>query len=261
LQAGDRVNVSGLTFTSQQQIAKQLASPAEIHFASNVFFTTAPRQLYNVWLNSCTNVHLYGGDLKQPNGSGFWMKDCQGCLWHDFYVHDCGGTGWLQTSVDRTSSNLSIFGESTNNAQDFTLDNHQEAGSGLHAGYVGGFFQNVYWSENVRVGLYAHQQPGGAGLECGPYFRNSEVYVKGQDLTFVAQIQTGGNAIQFYGACQNIIAQTECDNVARAVDLQLWAEATSINVNHGRVSNYRKPDPYEDYPGTSQISYTDCTTS
>jgi hypothetical protein len=161
------------------------------------------------------------------------------------------------TGITRDNTGLVLVGESTDNGHDLTLDNHAEKGSGLHGGYVGAFPGGAArWTQGVFV-LDVHDQPTGAGLECGPYLRDSSVFVKAKNLTFEPVSQTGGNAIQLYGACSNVTAQVEADNVRRAVDLQLWAEATGNRVTHGRIINARLPDPYEADPA-GRVVYTDC---
>jgi hypothetical protein len=211
LQPGDLVRATApFTVSGETIISRQLSSWAVVDLGSFVTFEyPGGKNFPAVYLDNPTHIRIYGGIVTTDRAGGACISShgMQDILWWGFYVHDCGGTGVGLSPVPQDGSPIvdnDLQGEITRCGLNLAWDPHAEKGSGLHAVNLddnGGFA----FSGN-RFAFYIHDQPSGAAIEYGASARtnsippqNNVIYEKAVNLTFVSHVQTGGNAIQFWG--------------------------------------------------------------
>ena len=209
LQTGDQLNVAPMTLTGEVTFRNDLAGPAEIHFAPGVRFSGGSAHgFYALWFTGVRNLRLFGGDVTNPGGGCVREDDSTNLLWWGFVLHDCGGTGLLATTVSKDASGLDFDGEITNCGLDRSLDPHAEKGTGLHAAYLGGTYQNPNLTTSGKFSLYVHDQSTGAAIQAGSSLVDTDLWLKAINVTFEAQQQAAGSGIQFWGGdLENIIVR------------------------------------------------------
>jgi hypothetical protein len=207
LRAGDLVRATGpFTVSGTTVITSQLSSWAVLDLGSYVTFDYTGGQNYAaVYLHNPSYLRIYGGTLttEDTGGACLLSHGMQQVLWWGFYVHDCGGTGvgLMGANDGGPTSGNDFEGEVTKVGQNLAWDPHTEKGSGEHCVNLddGGYFP---YHDN-RFAFYCHDIPTGAAIEYGSSRdyapQNNSIILKAVNLTFVSQIQTGGNAIQFWG--------------------------------------------------------------
>jgi hypothetical protein len=90
-------------------------------------------------------------------------------------------------------------------------------------------------------------------------------YVRAKDVTFQAQSQVAGNALQLFGDLHNItVARVEGANLAgRVVEtgVGLYSSSSAIVVEHGRGQNTNLNPLLDDerYAAHPAVTYKDCT--
>jgi hypothetical protein len=210
LQPGDDLEVDPMTIPGEVKIANVLSSPAEINFAPGVSFTgsATDTDLPAVWIVGAKNVRLDGGDLTNPGGGAILVYDSTNIQWWHFKAHDAGGGCLSVFNVNSGSSGLDFDGELSNCGNDLTDDPHAEKGTGQHGAYIGGG-NTAFTVANSKFSLYIHDQRYGAALQAGSNLTNDEFWVKAENVTFQAQSQVAGNAIQFWGGALNNITVHE----------------------------------------------------
>jgi hypothetical protein len=207
LRAGDLVKATApFTVYGTTQITNQLSSWAVLDLGSYVTFDyNGGRNYAAVYLHNPGYLRIYGGIVTTADTGGACILShgMRHILWWGFYVHDCGGTGVGLLGADDggpTTGN-DFEGEITRAGENHAWDPHTEKGSGEHGANLddGGYFPFAH----NRIALYIHDQPSGAGIEYGASKgyppRHNTIIEKAVNLTFVSRIQTGGNAIQFWG--------------------------------------------------------------
>jgi len=189
--------VSGITFTGQVDLGhKRMADWAEVHFADDVKFVGGGQYgYYAVWIDDAAFIRFYGGDVTNPNGHSFRIEDSNDVLWWGFRSHDsaggCGGAFGISKPADR----LDLRGEIWNCGHDLNLDPHTEKGTGLHGFYLGGGNYRTSGTFMFKV----HDQPVGAAVQVGPYTQDATLEIDARRITFQAQSQVAGNAVQWWG--------------------------------------------------------------
>ena len=205
LAAGDLVKATAaFTVTGETTISKRLTARAVIDLSGYAvkFVYSAGSNLPAVYLNDPSNITIYGGDVSTSDTGGSCIKSygMQNVVWWGFTAHDCGGTGFSFFSVTDVSSNNDFQGEIWKVGQNLAWDPHSEKGTGLHC--VNMDDDGAYAFHDNRLAVYCHDIPTGAAIEYGsagvaPV--NNTIILKAVNLTDVAQTQTGGNALEFWG--------------------------------------------------------------
>ena len=109
--------------------------------------------------------------------------------------------------------------------QNLAWDPHAEKGTGLHC--VNLDDNNLYPFRHNRFAFYCHDIPSGAASNTGPHSAPTPkpvkniIYLLAVNLTDVAQIQTGGNGIQFWGV-NGQSAEVKFIQVDNAQGYALW---------------------------------------
>jgi len=245
IQPGDQIKVHGVTFTGEiSLLGKNLSNWAEIDFDSATHFTNSNNQLPAVWLNNDNHIRLFGGDITSA-GTGFEISGGSNYLWYGFNVHNTGAAGIFLTGAYTVVDNADIKGEVSNWSLDLSLDPHPEKGTGLHGINVA---DSKYGVKNSRIALYAHDGPGGAGMEIGGSSStdgawNNVIYMHCVNLTKKALSQVAGNCIQVWGdnVMNNTFKYIEAENLqGRPYDTQGLYSGQSLAtdvVNYGLASN------------------------
>jgi len=249
LQAGDLVRATAdFTLSGETVINKRLSAPAVIDLTGHdVRFVYSGGQNYPaVWLNNAENVRIYGGDLSTADTGGDCLTSYGGqyVTWWGFSAHDCGGTGAMIVTVTAAAEHDDFQGTIWKVGQNLAWDPHAEKGSGLHCANLDDGGQYAF--HDNRFAFYCHDIPTGAAIEYGS--RNiapvgNTIYLKAADLTFVSQIQTGGNAIQFWGVNGQSadIKYLEVDNAQGYAlfdgGMYSGTTLTGITVEYGRATD------------------------
>jgi hypothetical protein len=255
--------VSGATV-----IAQQLSSPAVLDLGGYVTFEYGGGQNYAaVYLHNASNLRIYGGRLTTDDTGGACLLShgMTNVVWWGFYVHDCGGTGvgLMGANDGGPTSGNDFQGEITKVGQNLAWDPHTEKGSGEHCVNLddGGYFP---YHDN-RFAFYCHEIPTGAAIEYGSSRdyppQNNTIYLKAVNLTFLSTLQTGGNAIQFWGIDGQSadIKYLEVQNAQGygLFDGGMYSGTTlsRVTLEHGKASNtnlnprYAGQDPWRSTHG------------
>jgi hypothetical protein len=207
LQPGDLVKATTpFTVYGTTRITKRLPSWAVLDLGAYVTFDyDGGQNSAAVYLHNPSYIRIYGGTVTTDNSGGACILShgITHILWWGFYVHDCGGTGLGMLGADDggPTTDNDFQGEITRAGENHAWDPHAEKGSGQHGANLddGGFFPFEY----NRIALYVHDQPSGAGIEYGSSRgyppQHNTIIEKAVNLTFASKLQTGGNAIQFWG--------------------------------------------------------------
>jgi hypothetical protein len=201
LEPGDELDVQPMTLSGSYNLNRALSSYAEIHFAPGVVFSGATsRAYYTLSIQNAANIRIYGGDVTNPvNGPCVRVADSTNVLWWHFKIHDCAATGILGTSLSSSSSGLDFDGEIYHVAYDTSFDPHAEKCTGIHGAYLGATYQNSAPAMSGKFSLYIHDVQCGGAFQGGSNLVDSDLWVKASNITYQAQSQTAGNAIQFWG--------------------------------------------------------------
>ena len=256
LQAGDELDVQPMTLTGSFSITKALSSYAEIHFAPGVVFSGATsRAYYTLSIQNAANVRIYGGELKNPvNGACVRVADSTNVLWWHFKLHDCAAGGIVGTNLNNSSSGLDFDGEIHHVAYDTSFDPHAEKCTGIHGAYLGATWQNSTPVMSGKFSLYIHDVPCGAAFQGGSNLANTELWIKAVNITYQAQSQTAGNAIQFWGGnLRNIVVRNVTGNVlaGRVVE----TNGIYSCCNSGIVVKYGRGTTTLQNPSLSRINF------
>ena len=246
IQPGDLIKVHGVTFSGEiSLLGKYLTSDAEIDFDSATKFLGPTSNLYPaVWLNNDSHIRLFGGDITSL-GTGIEISGGSNYLWYGFNVHNTGAAGVFLTGAYTLVDNADIKGEVSYWSLDNSLDPHAEKGTGLHGINVA---DSKYGVKNSRIALYAHDGPGGAGMEIGGSGSsdgawNNTIYMHCVNLTMHAISQVAGNCVQVWGdnVLNNNFKYIEAENLqGRPYDangLYSGQSLSSNTVNYGIASN------------------------
>ena len=249
IQAGDQINVSGVTFTGEVNLTgKQLSNWAQISFDANTKFVGVSGATNDpaVYFQNTSHIRLYGGDISDSASGG---QAGNGILvhgnttyvsWWNFVIHDVGNTGLGVFPAEADSNNLDFKGEIYNWGQNLAWDPHSEIGTGEHGANLS---DANYSLTNSRFALYVHDGPTGAGIEMGSETATSvsnTIYVWCQNLTFDAQVQVAANCFQFWGvgSTNNTIQYLEAENLqGRPFDTNTATNLSSNTLVYGRATN------------------------
>lgn len=203
LRAGDLVRASSsFTVSGETIISNRLSAPAVLDLTGVRFIYSGGQNVPAVWLNNASNVRIYGGDLSTADTGGACLSSFGGqyVTWWGFTAHDCGGSGAGLATVTAAAEHNDFQGTIWKVGQNLAWDPHVEKGSGLHCVNLDDGGQYAF--QDNRFAFYCHDIPTGAAIQYGSKniapVRNT-IYLKAVNLTFAAQSQTGGNAIQFWG--------------------------------------------------------------
>jgi hypothetical protein len=221
--------------------------------------------LYCVFVRA--SYHRIGGSIEMTNplGGGIRFEDCDHVVWHDPIIHDCMTGGLFVTSITRDNVALDVHARITRGGTSIKYDNHDEKGTGIHGAYIGGRWQEIHTTRDSVFRLDVDDQPYGAAVEVGEQCRDSVFYVRAKDVTFQAQMQVAGNALQLFGNLHNVtVPRVEGTNLAgRVVEtgVGLYSSSSGIVVEHGRGTNTNLNPLLDDerYAPHPAVTYKDCT--
>lgn len=251
LKPGDLVQAaSPFTVTGETVIKNRLDSPAELDLTGISFVYSGGLNLPAVWLDNAQNLYIYNGDLSTADTGGACLLDygSQHVTWWGFKAHDCGGGGVGLMPVNGPVDHDDFQGEIWKVGQNLAWDPHTEKGSGLHAVLLDDV-SNTNPFTNNRLAFYAHDIPTGACVQAGnnltPTAANGNtLYLKCINETYVSTIQTGGNALQFWGDTSNLgldVKYLEGDNLQgqalAACGVYSGQTLAGVTVEYGRASN------------------------
>jgi hypothetical protein len=250
-------------------IKSRLDAPAVIDLTGHTvkFIYSGDENHSAVWLDDPENLRIYGGELSTSDTGGacLTIHGGQQITWWYFTAHDCGGTGAGFSGGQAPTEHDDFRGTIWKVGQNLTWDPHREKGTGLHC--VNLDDHNLYPFRENRFAFYCHDIPTGAAIEYGasqparPKPIDNTIYLRADDLTDVAKIQTGGNGIQFWGV-NGQSADIKFIQVENAEGYALWDggmnEGTNlrgVRVEYGRASNtnqnplYAGRNPWSDRLG------------
>jgi hypothetical protein len=251
LQPGDLVKATApFTVYGTTRITSQLSSWAVLDLGDDVTFDyNGGKNDAAVYLHNPSYIRIYGGMVTTDDSGGGCIVShgMTHILWWGFYVHDCGGTGlgMMGANDGGPTANNDFQGEITKAGENDSWDPHTEKGSGQHGANLddGGYFPFEY----NRIALDIHDQPSGAGIEYGASSgfppQHNTIIERAVNLTFASTVQTGGNAIQFWGI-DGQSADIKYLEVSNAQGYGLFAGGmysgttlSGVTLEHGRASN------------------------
>lgn len=252
IRPGDVVDVHGVTFTGETILTnKHLSAPAQIHFdARTRFVGPSGGDFPAVWIDSDSNVRLYGGNVTNPRGgAGILVEDSAWFTWRGFVVHDTASCGLMVQGIKTANTHLDIEGDISHWGLDLAFDPHQEKGTGLHGAMLADAYYGV---EDSRFVLTVHDGAAGAGVTAGgarptDVFRDNTLSVRCRNLTMRATSQVAGNCLEFWGqnVTGNVVEYLSASNIqgrpfdangmdsgqSLASDVILYGRATRTNLN------------------------------
>jgi hypothetical protein len=204
LRPGEEINVHGVTFSGGAVFHhKRLRGWAEVHFDSRTRFTGTPgSNEAAAWLDHCSHIRLYGGNLTNPRGgAGIIIADSSWLTWWNFVIHDTGNTGLFVRGTHQPLRHLDLKGQIYHWGLNLALDPHREKGTGLHGANLA---DSPFGITDSRFALDLHDGATGAGVEAGGskrtmYFTRNTLYLRCRNLTKVAIRATAGNCVQVWG--------------------------------------------------------------
>lgn len=221
------------------------------------FVYTGTSSTAAVWMDNPSNLRIYGGDLSSGWSGGHCLLNygSQHVLWWGFTAHDCGADGALFSGRNLGPTEYNDFqGTIWSVGHDLSNDPHAEKGSGLHCVNMDDY--NAYAFDHNRFAFYCHDIPTGAAIEYGaslaasPKPVNNTIILKAVNLTFQAQTQTGGNAIQFWGV-DGQSADIKYLEVSNAQGYGLFdggmysgTSLSGVTLEYGRASNTNQNPRY-----------------
>ena len=247
IQPGDLIKVHGVTFSGEiSLLGKNLTSDAEIDFDSATkFLGPTSNQYPAVWISNDSHIRFFGGDITSI-GTGIYLSQGSYILWYGFNTHNTGGGGMFLTGAYTSAiDHADIKGEVSNWSLDNSLDPHSEKGTGLHGINVA---DSKYGVRDSRIAIYAHDGPGGAGMEIGGSGSsdgawNNTIYMHCVNLTMHAISQVAGNCVQVWGdnVLNNNFKYIEAENLqGRPYDANGLYSGQSLSSNtvvYGLASN------------------------
>jgi hypothetical protein len=220
IRPGEEIDVHGVAFRGEAAFAKRLPGWAEVHFGPGTTFTGTPgSNLPAAWIDGCSHIRFYGGNLTNPTGgSGVTVYDSSYVTWWGFRIHDTATTGLAVQGIHRANDHLDLEGTISRWGLNLALDPHSEKGTGLHGANLG---DAVYGVRDSRFALDLHDSAVGSGVEAGGAtgtdgFWHNTVYLRCRNLTKVAVKLTAGNCLQVWGdnVVGNDFAYIEAEGIA-----------------------------------------------
>ena len=271
LQPGDLVRATtSFTVSSSSSAAliikNRLSAPAEIDLTGVKIVYTGTRQENGVWLNNASNLYIFGGDISTSNTGGVCLRDygSQNVLWWGFNAHNCGATGFQAQAIGGPVDHDDFQGTISKVGQNLAWDPHAEKGTGLHAANLWDANQTANFTNN-RFAFYAHDIPVGACVEFGNNQPSSQatgnvLYLKCVNASDVAQMQTGGNALQIWGDTKRLgldVKYLEGKDLQgfclRTNGISSGQTARGVIIEYGRATNtnqnprYAGQGPWDSY--------------
>jgi hypothetical protein len=260
-QTGDLIDVRGAIIPGQLSFQnRDFAGFTEIHFDAACRLTGNKGTGFPaVWVQNCSKLRMYGGDLTNPMGPGAIVDGNTDFAWWGFDIHDVGGTclGWR--GLTRPSERADLRGTVSRNGMDFSLDPHAEKGTGLHGVYTG----NSPFPVSGNLFIEAHDLPAGAAIEIGPRTHDTVIELDARRVTFQAQQQVAGNALQWWGddirniRVPYVYGEDLAGRVSETNGIYDTQPDGQITVEHGRSARVRLAPAYATKRGT--VAYQDCS--
>jgi hypothetical protein len=271
LQPGDLVKATTSFTVSNSSsaaliIKNRLSASAEIDLTGVKIIYTGTRQENGVWLNNASNLYIFGGDISTSNTGGVCLRDygSQNVLWWGFNAHNCGATGFQAQAIGGPVDHDDFQGTISKVGQNLAWDPHAEKGTGLHAANLWDANQTGAFINN-RFAFYAHDIPVGACVEFGNNQPSSQatgnvLYLKCVNASDVAQMQTGGNALQIWGDTKRLgldVKYLEGKDLQgfclRTNGISSGQTAKGVIIEYGRATNtnqnprYAGQGPWDSY--------------
>lgn len=199
----------------------------------------------------CRNVELYGGDVSNPHGGivgvgggdGVKVTDSAAdggkitCRWWGLYVHDCA-LGGFSSQANVYEHALDMQYETARCGLNIHLDPHTEKGTGVHGTYIGGGSKVT----SGRFRIFAHDQPTGAGVQCGAYCDRMTLEIAGARMTWPKA--SAGAVFQPWGHFNGTVRVVSLS----ATDCNYGIWSASLSSGAWTVENYtRGVCKYADY--------------
>jgi hypothetical protein len=252
LQPGDLVKATApFTVSGETIIGAKLSSPAVIDLTAGVTFdNNTTSNVPALYLNDPSNLRIYGGTFTTDDTGGFCVvaHGAQHVLMWGFVAHDCGNSGVYLTTIGAAFTDNDFQGEVYKAGENLNWDPHAEKGTGLHGVLLWDAGTDTHDFARNRFAFYAHDQPSGAGISYGTptaaaNMGGNIIYEKAVNVTDVALVQVGGNALQFWGAAGGYgvdVKYLEATNTkGRALDAngESGTELAGVTVEYGIASN------------------------
>ena len=266
-------NVTGGSVSIDFGCSKNIWDATQITANYVAFNYTGTSNLGGLFISNSSNLNIYGGDYTSGNGGILFYGTTDSVQFLDFTSHDVGGHGIQITPVNGDITNCTFRGEVYNFAQNPSLDDHSDKGTGEHCCLIENTGASTHNYNNVKVAIYGHDslQPGttnshgtwpegggGSCIEMGSsrstaVLQNMTLYAKCANLNMEpgngtnpgsTGVQTGGNCINLWGTqhyTSSTIGWAEASNISGAVIHCASGNWSSVNpsmtVNHGRHSS------------------------
>jgi hypothetical protein len=147
--------------------SRSIWDPTKVSNAYVSFSFTGATNNFAFWINGCSNLRFFGGDLDTDStgGSGLLVgAPTQAVLWYDLTTHDVGASGIAVrgTTGSGTASDvhdLTIRAECDRFCMNPSFDNHPDKGTGFHGLILHGSTGDIHDS---TFAIYAHDplRPG-----------------------------------------------------------------------------------------------------
>lgn len=236
-------------------ISARLSSYAEIDLAGIKIDREAMQPNAGVYIANASHIRIYDGEVTNPqDGPCILDHASQYVTWWGFNAHNCGGSGFLALTATGPVQNDDFQGTVSYPGQYIADDPHQEKGTGYHC--FGEFADagSGYAFTNNRLALDCNHDPVGAAfafgdsadadLGLGAAGETNTLYLRAQNTTCVATLQTCGNGIELWGHTNQMgldVKYAEFDNLT---GYPLFANAVSsgntlngVTVEYGRATN------------------------
>lgn len=251
LQAGDLVKATApFTVTGETIISNRPSATAVLDLTGVTFDNDTTSNVPALYLNDPANLRIYGGTFTTDDTGGFCVvaHGAQHVLMWGFVAHDCGNSGVYLTTIAAAFTDNDFQGEVYRAGENLNWDPHVEKGTGLHGVLLWDAGSSTYDFSGNRFAFYVHDQPSGAGISYGTptaaaNMGGNVVIEKAVNITDVALVQVGGNALQFWGAAGGYgvdVKYLEATNTeGRALDAngESGTELAGVTVEYGIASN------------------------
>jgi hypothetical protein len=234
--AGKRLIVTGAGVVSSTQAARLCSwkgAFAAVQLDNNAAFRAEVPMSSSAGAGR-KNLAIFGGNLGNHNGYGIRFSAANDIQWWGGTIEECGRTGILVHGNVGDCNRLDLAFNINHCGLDLSGDPHSEKGTGLHAAYLADTGGNI---NDGRYWFVVRNQPYGAALQLGPALNNSRIFLDAENVTFNAQRQVGGNALQWWGGRNNIVEYVRGVNLAGRLSETDGGSGSGNRILVGRYKN------------------------